>query len=156
MNLEIKIDDLQGQQIAIFLQEHIEEMRSVSPPESKHALDLDGLRKNEITFWSAWLDSSLVGCAAVKELSKTQVELKSMRVSASKRGKGIAEKILKHIISICEVRGYTTISLETGSMQHFIPARKLYAKHGFITCEPFSDYKEDPNSVFMSLNLSKD
>jgi putative acetyltransferase len=155
MSLDIIVDDLLGPEIAKCLQEHVEEMRSVSPPESKHALDLDGLRVKEITFWSAWLDSTLVGCGAIKELSRTQAELKSMRVSAENRGKGIAEQILKHIIAECTSRCYKTLSLETGSMNHFIPARKLYAKYGFVPCEPFSDYKDDPNSIFMSLNLSK-
>lgn len=153
MELEIKVDDLSGDEIAAFLDEHIVEMRTVSPPESKHALDLEGLRKPEITFWTAWHENTLVGCGAIKELDSQQAEIKSMRVSSSYRGKGIASKLLQHIVSESKQRGYQRLSLETGSMSFFKPARSLYEKFGFKYCSPFSNYVEDPNSVFMTKEL---
>lgn len=151
--MEIKFDDISGSEIAEFLEEHIREMKSVSPPESKHALDLAGLRKPEIAFWTVWDDGRLTGCGAMKELDADRAEIKSMRTTASCRGKGIASMLLQHILNEAKLRGYRRISLETGSMPFFQPARNLYAKYGFKNCAPFSKYKEDPNSIFMSKNL---
>ncbi len=151
--MKIKIDDLSGSEIAQFLEEHIREMKSVSPPESKHALDLEGLRKPEITFWTVWDESGLIGCGAIKELDTNHAEIKSMRTSASCRGKGIASMLLQHLLNEAKLRGYRRISLETGSMPFFEPARKLYAKYGFDNCAPFSTYREDRNSVFMTKEL---
>lgn len=151
--MEIRLDDLSSVQITDFLQEHIKEMKAVSPPESKHALDLEGLRKPEITFWTVWDDNNLVACGAIKELNIEQAEIKSMRTKASCRGKGIASMLLLKIIKEAKLRGYSRLSLETGSMLFFQPARSLYLKHGFNYCAPFATYKEDPNSVFMTKNL---
>lgn len=151
--MEIKVDDLSGSEIAEFLEEHIKEMKSVSPPESKHALDLAGLRKPEITFWTVWDGGILIGCGAIKELEADHAEIKSMRTIAAYRGKGVASMLLQHILHEAKLRGYWRISLETGSMPFFNPARNLYAKYGFKNCAPFSSYKEDPNSVFMSRGI---
>jgi len=151
--MEIKIDDLSGSAVAAFLVDHIAEMKSVSPPESKHALDLDGLRKAEITFWSVWSEGRLVGCGALKQLDEFQGEIKSMRTLASRRGEGVAANLLNHILNTARARGYHTINLETGAMAFFEPARRLYKKFGFVDCPPFGEYKQDPNSVFMSRSL---
>jgi putative acetyltransferase len=151
--MEIKIDDLAGAEIAEFLEEHITEMKSVSPPESKHALDLAGLRKPEIIFWTVWDDGHLIGCGAIKALDVDHAEIKSMRITASRRGQGLASMLLQYILSEAQRRGYQQISLETGSMPFFEPARNLYAKYGFEKCAPFSTYREDPNSVFMTRKL---
>lgn len=154
MVLDIRVDDLSSSKIAEFLEQHIEEMKSVSPPESKHALDLDGLRKPEVTFWSVWSESKLVGCGAIKELNKSHAEIKSMRTDSKVRGKGVASKLLQHMLNICMERGYKQVSLETGSMDYFLPARALYQRFGFSYCEPFGDYKLDLNSVFMTKTFS--
>jgi putative acetyltransferase len=153
--LEIRIDDLRGPEIAAFLDEHIRDMRSVSPPESKHALDLDGLRKPDITFWTVWDDRQLVGCGAIKELDAAHGEIKSMRTSASHRKKGVATFVLQHILRVAKERGYSRVSLETGSMPFFEPARRLYRSHGFRECAPFANYREDPNSVFLTKDLTE-
>jgi putative acetyltransferase len=151
--MEIKIDDLSGSEIAEFLEEHIKEMKSASPPESRYALDLEGLRKPEIIFWTVWDDSRLIGCGATKELDSAHAEIKSMRTTASCRGKGIASMLLQHILNEARLQGYRRISLETGSMPFFEPARNLYAKYGFEDCALCSTYREDPNSVFMTRRL---
>ena len=151
--MEIRRDDLTGREIAAFLEEHIRDMRSVSPPESKHALDLEGLRQPEITFWTVWEGEQLVGCGAIKELDATHGEIKSMRTSASHRRQGVATFVLQHILRVARERGYQRLSLETGSMPFFEPARRLYRGHGFRDCQPFARYKEDPNSVFMVKDL---
>ena len=124
-----------------------------SPPESVHALDLDALKKPEITFWTIWDSDDLVGCCALKELENRHAEIKSMRTAPVHRGKGIAKRMLAHILREAETRGYQRLSLETGSMAAFEPARNLYSSHGFVYCGPFEGYKEDPYSVFMTKEL---
>jgi len=151
--MRITIDDLSGKEIAEFLEEHINDMQGISPPESKHALDLEGLRTPEITFWTVWVDQTLVGCGALKELNTGHAEIKSMRTSSLVRQKGVASKLLQHMLTVARNRGYGRLSLETGSMPFFAPARQLYTRSGFIYCEPFADYREDPNSVFMTIEL---
>ncbi len=149
----LKIDDLSGLQVAELVREHLQSMAIQSPPGSMHALGLESLRKPEITFWSAWEGDELVGCGALKELDRQHGEIKSMRTSSSHRGKGIAKGVLQHIIEEAKVRGYQRLSLETGSINAFEPARRLYISFGFQYCEPFADYIEDQNSVFMTKEL---
>ena len=152
--MEIRIDNLKGPEIAALLAEHLRWTRSVSPPESTHALDLDELCQPDITFWSVWDGVSLAGCGALRELDTTHGEIKSMRTAHAYLRQGVAAKMVEHIISEAKRRGYYRLSLETGSMAYFEPARQLYAKFGFKHCPPFADYIEDPNSVFMSTQLS--
>ena len=151
--MEIIVDDLRGSEIKSLLEAHLDLMRSQSPACSAHALDLDGLRKPEITFWSAWEDSDLIGCVALKDHGEKLGEIKSMHTKASSRGKGIAAKLLAHLEAEAQKTGITTLSLETGSQPEFAPARTLYAKHGYSDCPPFADYVLDPNSVFMTKQL---
>jgi putative acetyltransferase len=154
--VKIVIDDLSGPEIADFLDEHVQEMRSLTPLESKHALDLDGLRKPEITFWSMWDGDTLVGCGAIKRLDPDHVELKSMRTAPARKRSGIASRLLEHILSEAERMGFGRMSLETGSAEFFRPARRLYQKFGFDYCEPFADYVPDPHSTFMTRTLPAD
>ncbi|WP_082233108.1 GNAT family N-acetyltransferase [Halobacillus massiliensis] len=149
----IVIDDLTGSEVASLLKEHLESMREHSPPESKHALDLEGLRKPELTFWSGWEGEELAGFIALKELDATHGEIKSMRTASTHLKKGIGSQLLQHVINVVKERGYERISLETGSMAAFQPARKLYEKFGFEYCSPFAEYQEDPNSMFMTKKL---
>jgi putative acetyltransferase len=151
--LKIIIDDLTGSDIAILVGEHLNSMSLHSPPESIHALNLEELKKPDITFWSVWEKGELVGCGALKELDGQHGEVKSMRTSSLHLRKGVAKRLLEHIIEEAKRRGYLRLSLETGSMDAFEPAKKLYASFGFQYCKPFSDYIEDPNSVFMTKEL---
>ncbi|KAA9374576.1 GNAT family N-acetyltransferase [Microbispora cellulosiformans] len=151
--MRIVEDDLSGPEIAEFLEEHLREMRSVTPPESKHALDLDGLRRPEVTFWSVLDGGAVVGCGAIKRLDEAHAELKSMRTAAARKRAGIASLLLRHILAEAGRMGFARLSLETGSEEHFLPARKLYEKFGFTYCEPFGDYRPDPLSVFMTRAL---
>jgi putative acetyltransferase len=153
MNVQIRVDNLTDPRIAELLEEHLRDMRRISPPESVHALDLERLKKPEITFWSAWDGSELVGCGALKRLDAEHAELKSMRTSSLRRRTGIGKLILEHIMNEASRRGYGRMSLETGSMPFFEPARSLYASYGFVRCAPFADYKEDPYSVCMTRTL---
>ena len=149
----IRGDDLRGPEIVAFLAEHLDDMRAASPAESCHVLDLDGLRKPEITFWSVWDGDLLVGCGALKELDPTHGEIKSMRTAAAYRGRGVASAMVGHIVDEAATRGYRRLSLETGSDEYFAPARALYRKLGFTVSGPFGDYLADPNSCFMTKAL---
>lgn len=146
----IKIDDLSGPEVAQILAEHLEDMYAVSPPESVHALDLDELRQPGITFWSVWDGEQLAGCGAIKELDAAHAEIKSMRTANAYRGKGVAVKLMAHILAVAAERKYDRVSLETGPEDFFLPARKLYERFGFEYCGPYGDYPEDPHSTFMT------
>ncbi|MDR0184853.1 GNAT family N-acetyltransferase [Lysobacter arvi] len=148
--MEIRTGGLDHPDVVALLQEHLRGMAELSPPDSIHALDLDGLRQPQITFWSAWQDEELVGCGALKQLDATHGEIKSMRTASRHRRKGVAAAMLEHILDEARRRDYTQLSLETGSMQGFEPARALYARYGFRSCGPFAQYTDDPNSVFMT------
>lgn len=150
---EIRVDDLSGATIRALLIEHLEEMQYISPPESVHALDLAGLQAPNVTFWSAWHGEILLGCGALKEIDPTHGEIKSMRTTAASRRTGVGRALLHHVLAEARRRGYTRLSLETGSQSEFAPARTLYANAGFAECGPFADYVEDPNSVFMTREL---
>jgi putative acetyltransferase len=152
-SVRIVVDDLTGPQIAGFLDEHVREMLSVSPPESKHALDLEALRGPGITFWSVLDGGAVVGCGALKRLDASHAEVKSMRTAPARKRSGIASMVLEHIITEARRMGFTRLSLETGSAEFFGPARKLYEKFGFEYCEPFADYRPDPLSVFLTRRL---
>lgn len=152
--MKIIRDELSGDTIARFLQQHIQDMQSVSPPESKHALDLDGLRQPDIQFWSVWLADELDGCCAIKQLSSKHGEIKSMRVAPQARNKGVATFMLQHLIKHAHSCGLSRLSLETGTMDFFAPARRLYEKSGFVSCSPFAQYQRDPNSCFYTLSLA--
>ncbi len=151
--MQIRVDDLSGSEIAGLLEEHLANMSENSPPESMHALGLEELRKPEITFWTAWEGNELLGCGALKELSPAHGEIKSMRTATAHRRKGVAARLLEHILDEARRRSYTRVSLETGSMEAFAPALRLYERFGFTRCRPFADYVEDPNSVFMTKEL---
>ena len=151
--MTIKVDDLNGPEIAGLLTDHLRQLASISPPESRHALNLDQLRQPEVTFWSVWDGPELVGCGALKELDPRHGEIKSMRTAAGHLRRGVASKVLRHIIAEAERRGYRRLSLETGATGHFKPAQNLYAKFGFEACGPFEGYVEDPNSVFLTKEL---
>jgi putative acetyltransferase len=152
--VDIIEDDLSGAAVAALLREHLDGMAQHSPPESIHALDLSALRQPDITFWTAWEADELLGCAALKELSARHGEIKSMRTATRHLGRGVASALLLHIIGESNRRSYARLSLETGSSPAFEPAHSLYRKFDFVYCGPFGDYREDPFSRFMTLELT--
>lgn len=151
--MRIALDDLTSPQIVQFLQAHIAQLRSMSPPESTHALDLAGLRAPEVRFWSAYDADEVVGCAALKRLDDTHAELKSMRTATHRLREGIAAQLLTFVLGEAALAGFTRVSLETGSYAFFHPAHALYRRHGFVECEPFGGYRPDPLSTFMTREL---
>ena len=158
--MHISEGGLDDPRVIELLHTHLRRARAETAPGSAHALDLSGLRAPDVTFWSAWEGGgagaegeTLVGVGALKRLSADHGEVKSMYAAEAARGRGVGSAILRHIITEARARGMTHLSLETGSWPYFIPARALYARHGFVDCLPFGDYQADPNSVFMTLAL---
>lgn len=139
--------------VRALLAEHLQDMHATSPAESVHALDPSALRAPGVTFWTAREDGVVVGVAALQELSATDGELKSMRTASAARGRGVATALLVHLVDAAVARGHRRLLLETGSQDAFLPARRLYAAHGFVECGPFEDYAPDPHSVFMVRDL---
>ena len=152
--MKIEIDDLSRPAIHALLEEHLRNMHALGPPESVHALDLDKLRRPEITFWSAWEGDVLLGCGALLALDRRHGEIKSMRTPEARRRTGAGRALLTHIVEVARARGYERLSLETGSVAAFAPAHRLYESAGFTRTGPFGSYAEDPNSVFMTLALA--
>ena len=136
------------------LNKHFIELRSVSPEGSAHVLDIEGLKDQNIKFWSLWENNLLMGCGALKFLNKEHGEFKSIRVEDRFRKKDNGIKILKHLIFEAKKLNIKRISVETGTGDFFTPARKLFNKCGFKLCKPFDHYKEDPNSCYMSMLIS--
>ena len=151
--MHIQIDDPARADVYALLEEHLRSMYELSPPESVHALDVRRLKAPDITFWSAREGDLLLGCGALKQLSPVHGEIKSMRTPLALRKKGAGRAILNHIIDEARCRGYRRLSLETGPVETFLAAHKLYESAGFRHCGPFGDYKLDPYSIFMSLDV---
>lgn len=154
--MHIRVEDPVTPDITALLERHLADMRAISPPESKHALDIGALRASGITFWSVRDEHGvLMGCGALKQLDAGHAEIKSMRTDPAHRRKGVAAALLAHIIATASQRAIDRLSLETGAQPEFEPARSLYARSGFTVCGSFADYRPDPNSVFMTLMLNR-
>ena len=146
--IEGRLDD---PRVIALLETHLDLARAATARGSAHALDVAGLRAPDMTFWSAWEGDTLAGTGALRRLSADHGEIKSMHTAESMRRRGVGSAILRHIIGSARTRGMTRVSLETGSWPYFAAARAMYARHGFVECEPFGEYRADPNSVFMTL-----
>jgi putative acetyltransferase len=145
--------DLDDPRVRALLEHHVKSARAATAPGSDHALDVEGLRVPDITFWAAWDDDALVGVGALKRLSDDHGEIKSMHTVRDRRRRGVGSAMLLHIIDAARAMGMSRLSLETGSWEYFVPARELYKRHGFVECSPFGEYVPDPNSVFMCREL---
>ena len=146
-------DDLTGAEVAALLEHHLAEMHQWSPACKVHAMPLERLREPDVTFYSAWAGGELAAVGALKELAPGRGELKSMRAAPEFRGKGAGQAILDHMIAEARRRGYTWLGLETGRPEPFVPARRLYEKHGFAECPAFGDYVSDEFSLCMERAL---
>jgi putative acetyltransferase len=147
--MHIRLDDLTGPEVRALLEAHLADMHAISPPGSVHALDVDALRAPDVTFWSAWSDDELAGCAALRAIDEQTGEIKSMRTAPAWRRRGVAAALLEHLMGEARARGYTGLVLETGATEHFAPARALYTRYGFEKCDPFGEYLDHPHSFFM-------
>lgn len=152
--LHISPADFSSADLVSFLSAHLAELAPTAPAESRHALDLNALRGPGVRLWAAHDDGTLVGTVALASVEPGHEELKSMRAEPVRRGSGIGRSLLGFAVDDARTRGVRRLSLETGSMEFFSPARTLYRTAGFVECAPFGGYREDPNSVFMTLGLS--
>jgi putative acetyltransferase len=139
--------------VIALLGEHLQGMADHSPPESIHALDIEGLKAPDITFWTIRDGDELLGCIALKQLDDAHAEIKSMRTARAHLRKGVGAALLEHVIAEARRRACERLSLETGSGPGFEAALALYRKFGFVECGPFADYRDDPFSRFMTLEL---
>ena len=145
--------DFANPRLTELLRLHMARAHAETEPESAHALDVAGLQAPGISLWAAWDGDMLMGVGALKRLDAAHGEIKSMHTVEAMRGRGVGAAVLRHIIEQARTSGLTRLSLETGSQDYFRPARELYARHGFTECPPFGDYRLDPNSVFMTLEI---
>jgi len=152
--MEITKDDLSDGQVADLLRRHLNEMQKYSPPSSIHALDESKLKDPTIQFWSARQRDMIMGCGALKQLSQTSAELKSMKTADAFLRQGVAQKILTVLLEEAATHQYETLYLETGTHSAFDPAVALYKRFGFVECAPFEGYEEDPHSRFFMKSLS--
>jgi putative acetyltransferase len=141
--------------VQALLQRHLEFARSTTPPEHVYALDTDGLLDPAVTLFGLRRDGELLAVGALKQLDERHGEVKSMHTAAAARGRGAGRAMLAHLIAVARQRGYARLSLETGSMAAFAPARSLYASAGFTECGPFGSYPASQTSTFMTLRLSE-
>jgi putative acetyltransferase len=151
--MNITPGDLTDPQVIDLLSHHLTSARAQTAPGSAHALDLEALQSPDVMLWTAWDEETLVGVGALKRLDEHHGEVKSMHTAARARRKGIGSAMLGHIIAFAQSAGISKLSLETGSWDYFQPAVALYRKYGFVECQPFADYVQDPNSIFMTLHL---
>ena len=151
--MRIELDDLCRPQVLALLEEHLRNMYELSPPDKVFAFDASKLMAPEITFWTIWEDQTLLGCAALKELSTSAGEIKSMRTPKAMRRRGAGRALLAHILAVSRERNYSEVFLETGRHADFGAAQNLYRSAGFVPCGHFGSYRENSNSVFMSMRL---
>ena len=151
--MELVRDDLESADVGRLLRRHLDDAAELSPPESVHALELMELRRADVTFWSVREGGELLGCGALKEIEPGHGEVKSMRTAGAHLRKGVASRVLREIVDEARRRGYRRLSLETGTVEAFAPAQRLYRRFGFEPCAPFGAYREDPHSLFMTLAL---
>jgi putative acetyltransferase len=151
--VQIQLEAPAREDVYELLGEHLKDMHAQSPAESVHALDTEALSAPGITLWSVRDAGILLGCGALKELAPDAGEIKSMRTATAVRGRGVGARMLVHLMETARRRGYVRLSLETGTEDFFAPAHRLYKRHGFRECPPFGDYRPDPHSLFMALDL---
>ncbi|MDJ0319906.1 GNAT family N-acetyltransferase [Pseudarthrobacter sp. PS3-L1] len=153
MTLIIQLADFEDPALRTFLEEHLVDMAPCSPLESQHALDLTALQQPTVRLWVAWKEQRIAGTCALAALTPDHEELKSMRTDPDFRGQGVASELLRHVLANAKIRKVARISLETGSMEFFAPARALYKRNGFGQCQPFGSYIQDPYSIYMTRTL---
>lgn len=146
----IKLEKPLSSSVIALLRAHHQEMFKHSPPENVHALDESKFNAENITFWGLYIDNQLAGCGALQVLSAIHVEIKAMRTASAYLRQGVAADLLQHMIEYARQHGYQRMSLETGTMAFFEPARAMYRRYDFVECPPFADYFDDPHSVCMT------
>ena len=153
MGWTIHEGELDHEDVRALLAQHFAEMRAGSPPSACHVLPADGMKSADLRFFTLRENGDLLGCGALRRIEPGHAEIKSMRTARAHLRRGVARTMLEHLLAEARAAGYRRVSLETGSMAYFEPARRLYASFGFVECAPFGRYTADPNSIFMTLEL---
>jgi putative acetyltransferase len=153
MDIVVAVDDPRADDVRALLEQHLAFAREVTPPGHVHALEVESLLRPTITLFSVRGDGVLLGVGALSRVDDTHAELKSMHTSEAARGLGVGRAIVDHILAFATEQNYERVSLETGTMAAFTPARSLYSKVGFVPCEPFGDYTDNPHSICMTIEL---
>ena len=153
VDVQIDEDDPRKPDVLALLARHLEFALGQTPPEHSFALDCDGLLDPAITFYSYRACGSLVGIGALKQLGPDHAEIKSMHTAEAARGRGIGRALLTRLLEVARARGFRRVSLETGTMEAFAPARALYESAGFVPCPSFADYQPSKDNLFMTLEL---
>ncbi|MFN8097194.1 MAG: GNAT family N-acetyltransferase [Dermatophilaceae bacterium] len=151
--MEVEQDDLSRPQVRRLLAEHHEEVHGMPMLDDEVGPSMDGLADPDQTVWSVWRDGHLMGLGTLKELPDGNGEIESMRTPLEHRGQGVATFVLKKLLDEARDRGYHRVSVQTSTRPAFETARRLYARHGFVPCGPFADWEDDPQSVFLTLDL---
>ena len=151
--MRIEPADLDSPAFAALMAEHQAAMQATAPPESQHALDLSGLKQAHVRVWVLREGDALLGCGALQRIDAGHVEIKAMRTSRAYLRRGVGKAVLAHLLHEARAAGYAQASLETGSLDYFAPARRMYGDAGFTECGPFADYIDDPNSTYMTRDL---
>jgi putative acetyltransferase len=153
VDVVIAVDDPRAPDVRALLVTHLAFARDVTPEGHVHALDVDASVDPTITLFSARSDGVLLGIGAIKEISATHGELKAMHTRETARGRGVGGAILDHLLAVARDRGYRRVSLETGTMEAFAPARSLYLTRAFVPCPPFGPYTDNPHSQCMTREI---
>jgi len=151
--MRIELDDVSRPEVVALVEYHLRSMHEISPPDSVFALDLSGLKHADVTFWTMWDGEDLLGMGGLKQLDAEHGEIKSMRTAPTAMRRGVARKMLDHIVREARARGYRRLSLETGSNAPFAPAWALYERAGFLPCAPFGNYSDIRFSRYFSIEL---
>ena len=149
----ISPDDPRTPDVRRMLARHLEFAAEHSPVEDRHALDVTGLLEPDVSFFSYRRDGELLAIGALKALDADHVEVKSMHTAESARGRGVGRTMVEHLLAVARARGFRRVSIETGTMAAFAPARALYTAAGFEPCPPFGAYVDSPNSTWMTREL---
>ena len=155
MRIAIRQDMLDGRDVEALVADHRMFSEANACRCADHALDMSSLRASDVTFWSAWEEATLLGFGALKQITVRHGEIKSMHTDRKHRGKGVGAALVSHILGEARRRRYQRLSLETGASDGFAAARGLYARFGFTVCGPYHDYPDHPDSVFMTLDLTR-
>lgn len=149
----IREGGLDDPRVVALLEHHIAMGRANTVEGCAHALDVSGLQRPGIRFWTAWRDDELLGTGALKRIDDGHAEVKSMHIAQAARRQGAGGAMLDHILREARAMGFKRLSLETGSWDYFAPARAMYATRGFDECAPFQGYRADPASIFMTREI---
>jgi putative acetyltransferase len=155
VDLVVSPDDPMRTDVRELLAKHLDFSHDVTPAGHVHALDLEALLDPSVCFYSARRDGQLLGVGALRHLDVSHAEIKSMHTAEEARRSGVGRAMVQHLLAAATELGCERVSLETGTMDAFLPARTLYTQLGFKPCQPFGSYTANPHSICMTIILNR-